>query len=152
MWDESCGTAGNHTGRRIEAACAALQWVPHRHLDLSNTLVVPELLRWQREPCATSYNHTAQAFGPPNMKSTASLRQNGLSSSEIPETGNEGDSTRAAARVCTEQEQWEIIHPAQEVLKYHFYESEMQQDRSYPEPSLSNGNPVLYNNEVMAQT
>lgn len=102
-------------------ACAALQWVPHRHLDLSNTLVVPELLRWQRGPCATSSNYTAQAFGPPNMKPAASLRQDGLSLSETSETENEDDSikdvqgTRAAARICMEQGQWETIHPAQEV-------------------------------------
>lgn len=74
MWDESCGTAGNYSGSRIEVACAALQWVPHRHQDLSNTLVVPELLRWQRGPCATSYNYTAQAFGPSNMKPATSSR------------------------------------------------------------------------------
>lgn len=113
--------------------------VPHRHLDFSNILMVPELLRWQRGPCATSYNHTAQTFGPPNMKPATSLRQDGLSSSEIPETGNEDDSIKAelCTRVCTEQGQWETTHPAQEVWKYHFDKSEMQQDRSYPEPCLS---------------
>lgn len=129
MWEEICGTVGNHSGRRIEVACAALQWVLHRHLDLSNTCVVPELLRWQREPCATSYNHTAQAFGQPNMKPAASLRHYGLSSPEIPKTGNEEDST--------EQGQWKTIHPTQGVGKYHFDKSEMQQDRSYPEPCPS---------------
>lgn len=113
MWEENCGTAGNHSGRRAEVTCAALQWVPHRHLVRSNTRAVPELLRWQREPSATSYNHTAQAFGQPNMKPAASLRHYGLSSSEIPETADEDDSiktephTTAAARVSTEQGQWE---------------------------------------------
>lgn len=143
MWEENCGTAGNHSGRRAEVTCAALQWIPHRHLDRSNTCAVPELLRWQREPSATSYNHTAQALGQPNMKPAAPLRHYGLSSSEIPETGDEDDSikteprTMVAARVSTEQGQWETIHPAQEVWKYHFDKSKMQQDRSYQEPCPS---------------
>lgn len=74
------------------------------------------------------------------LKYEISCFPDGLSSSEIPETGNEGDSIKAvlcirvAARVCTEQCQWETIHPAQEVWKYHFDKLEMQQDRSYPEP------------------